>query len=133
MASVKAILINAAVQKVQIVSADLTRGYASLVPLMGMQCEYLELLAYFDTNSLLIDEEGRFGTHGMYNGRYVGFRIDVSPKGDFSTYYESVGNGIILGVDLETGNHVDITLDLDYVESRVSFLRDAEVKKLKDI
>jgi len=131
MSEIKAILINAKVSRVELITIPRVTSFKDIYPIMSMDCTDLELLTYFGTDVLMIDEDGRYGLHGWFQGRYVGFRIDVSNEGDFSSYFEVVGNGIILGTDLTTGATNSPVSTVEMIEARVSFLLPHEVKGLK--
>jgi hypothetical protein len=133
----KQVFINSKRQCIESVNVDIQYSFRNLYPIMGLQCDMLEQISYInigdDLLAVLIDEEGRFGTHGLSDKGYVGFRIDVSERGDWSEYFECVGNGAIVGCNMggETCEIEDMKNVMLNIALRTEFLTGSEVTRLK--
>jgi hypothetical protein len=72
----------------------------------------IEVVSFFEQDDIYVDEEGLYRTENYNNGFFMfeGMKEPIS------------GNGLILGIDHETGETKDTTLSVEYVREKVEFL-----------
>jgi len=77
-----------------------------------LRCDMIDVVMYSDSEDIYVDDSWRFNTENYVN-----------------TYFEIEGvtkpicsNGLILGIDHQTGKSVSTTLSLEEVKSKIKFL-----------
>lgn len=113
----KALLIDSLNEKIVPIELDdqkeLLEQYYELI---GNNCNLIESPYEFNDNEvLLVDEEG------LFNGAKKGFKYQ-------DWHYPIVGNGIIIGVDNETGDSTSITSDIE-VFSNIIWCNENEISE----
>jgi hypothetical protein len=129
----KAIFINARLKTIELV--EIKKELGEWYKIIGYNCECVELITYFGSNGLLIDENGRFEHHGYDSEtkKYFGFKIDVgSSAGKFIESFEVIGNGILIGHN-EDGETVNVDYDIEDIRKRVMFIPSPVVKAMQEL
>lgn len=77
-----------------------------------IRCEMIEVVELSDTEDIFIDESWRFNTDNYENGF---FKIEG--------INEPIGsNGLIMGINHETGESISTSLSVEEVVSKITFL-----------
>lgn len=84
-----------------------------------VKCSTFELVQIDDNNDIYVDEEGLLNL----TPETKFFQIQGRPQ-------PISGNGLIVGLDYETGDSGDTTLSLEWVKERVKFLDMFEVSMM---
>ena len=109
----KGILIDVVNRSVTEVMVTKDNNGSSLPSMYGhLRCEMFEVVSFFEQDDIYVDEEGLYRTENYDNGFFMfeGMKEPIS------------GNGLILGIDHETGESEDTTLSVEYVREKVEFL-----------
>jgi hypothetical protein len=109
----KGILIDVVNRSVTEVMVTKDNNGSSLPSMYGhLRCEMIEVVSFFEQDDIYVDEEGLYRTENYNNGFFMfeGMKEPIS------------GNGLILGIDHETGETKDTTLSVEYVREKVEFL-----------
>ena len=109
----KGILIDVVNRSVTEVMVTKDENGSSLPSMYGhLRCEMFEIVDFFEQDDIYVDEEGLYRTENYDNGFFL-FEGMVNPIS---------GNGLILGIDHETGESKDTTLSVEYIREKVKFL-----------
>lgn len=105
------------VENRQVSEVEIQDGLQPIYDKVG--CELFEIVEYDYFNDVYVDEEGL---------------LKLTPESKFFTIegYPTplVGNGLIMGVDKDSGESVDTNLSVEEVSKRISFQTLNEVREL---
>ena len=103
----RAILIDVVKREIKEIEIDSVQVLTDLYKLIG--CELVEAVDMNENHSIFVDEEGL---------------LTLGSESKFFQFGDSdllVGNGVILGVNLETGSSAPCTVDVEDVKEMVTF------------